>query len=191
MDCMSTTKTKALPRKLLVRYGNLRWGVIPSLLDQNQRQDLNSKFLFPKNGAVTKKKTKGFGLPEACRVGVPHPKCASTKPKLCGAAAVSELPGAKPSRQRQLVVCDHVAVLVFDPEPPGGVAGLLPAVGVDGLHRAVGILPLLVLGCVDLLLAGVEVDLLGAVPEEESRGETESSKASHWFPCRRGSLLTG
>lgn len=73
---------------------------------------------------------------------------------------------AKPSRQLQSVVNDHVAVLVFDPEPPGRVAGLLPAVGVNRLHRAVGILPLLVLAGVDLLLARVEVNLLGAVPEE-------------------------
>lgn len=79
---------------------------------------------------------------------------------------VWKLPGAKPSWLLQSVVHDHIAVLVFDPEPPGRVACLLPAVGVDGLHRAVRILPLLVLAGVDLLLARVEVNLLGAVPEE-------------------------
>lgn len=79
---------------------------------------------------------------------------------------VYKLPGAKPSWQLQSVVHDHVAVLVFDPEPPGRVAGLLPAVSVDRLHCAVGILPLLVLDGVDLLLARVKVNLLGAVPEE-------------------------
>lgn len=85
----------------------------------------------------------------------------------------SKLPKAKPSRQLHLVVHDHVAVLVFDSEPPGRVAGLLPAVGIDRLHRAVWILPLLVLSGVDLLLASVEVDLLVSVPEEESEGDTE------------------
>lgn len=98
----------------------------------------------------------------------------------CG-AAVSELPRVKPSRQWQLVVHDHISVLVFDPEPPSWVTCLLPAVGVDCFHRAVWILPLLVLSGVDLLLASVEVDLLGAVPAEESEGETESLKASHGF----------
>ena len=66
------------------------------------------------------------------------------------------------------VVEDHVAVLVFDAEPSVGVARLLPAVAVHRLHRAVGVLPPLVVGRVDLLLARVEVDLLGAVPERSS-----------------------
>lgn len=73
------------------------------------------------------------------------------------------------------VVQEDVAIFVFDPEPSGGVAGLLPAVGVDRLHGAVRILPPLVVGRVDLLLARVEMDLLGAVPE---RGSTHSHPLS-------------
>lgn len=58
----------------------------------------------------------------------------------------------------------HVAVFVFDSETSGGVARFLPAVVVHGLDGAVGVLPPLVVGRVDLPLARVEVDLLGAVP---------------------------
>lgn len=71
------------------------------------------------------------------------------------------------------VVHDDVAVSVFDPEPPRWVVGFLPAVTVDGLHRAVWILPLLVVSCVDLPLACVEKDFLRAVPERSS---------THWHP---------
>lgn len=58
----------------------------------------------------------------------------------------------------------NVAVLVFDSETSSRVARFLPAVVVHGLHSPVGVLPPLVVGSVDLPLAGVEVDLLGAVP---------------------------
>lgn len=58
----------------------------------------------------------------------------------------------------------HVAVFVFDSETSGRVARFLPAVVVHGLHCAIGVLPPLVVGGVDLLLACVEVDLLGTVP---------------------------
>lgn len=62
-------------------------------------------------------------------------------------------------------VHDDIAIFIFDPETSGGVAGLLSAVIVDCLHGAVWILPLLVFSCVDLPLACVEMDLLGAIPE--------------------------
>lgn len=58
----------------------------------------------------------------------------------------------------------NVAVFVFDSETSGRVARFLPAVVVHGLHCAIGVLPPLVVGGVDLLLACVEVDLLGTVP---------------------------
>lgn len=51
----------------------------------------------------------------------------------------------------------------------------LLAVSVDRLHGAIWILPPLVVGRVDLLLACVEKDLLGAVPE---RGSTKSHPVS-------------
>lgn len=73
------------------------------------------------------------------------------------------------------VVHDDVAIFVFDPETSVGVARLLLAVGVDRLHGAVWILPPLVVGRVDLLLACVEKDLLGAVP---GRGSTQSHPVS-------------
>lgn len=65
----------------------------------------------------------------------------------------------------------HVAVFVFDSEAPGGVARLLPAVVVHSLDGAVGVLPPLVVGRVDLPLARVEVDLLGAVPGRAFQAE--------------------
>lgn len=58
----------------------------------------------------------------------------------------------------------NVAVFVFDSETSSRVARFLPAVVVHGLHSPVGVLPPLVVGSVDLPLACVEVDLLGAVP---------------------------
>lgn len=64
-----------------------------------------------------------------------------------------------------LGIQDDVSIFVFDPEPPGGVAGFLPPICVDGLHCAIWILSPLVLCCVDLLLACVKKDLFGAVPE--------------------------
>jgi len=74
----------------------------------------------------------------------------------------------------QLIVGQHVAVLVLDAEPTCGVPGLLAAVAVHRLHRAVGVLPPLVVGRVHLLLACVELDLLGAVPTERgARGGGE------------------
>lgn len=71
------------------------------------------------------------------------------------------------------VVHDDVAIFVFDPEPSGGVARFLPAVSVDCLHGTVWILPPLVVSRVNLFLACVEMDLLGAVPE---RGSTHSDQ---------------
>lgn len=65
----------------------------------------------------------------------------------------------------------HVAVFVFDSEASGGVARFLPAVVVHGLDGAVGVLPPLVVGRVDLPLARVEVDLLGAVPGRAVQAE--------------------
>lgn len=62
------------------------------------------------------------------------------------------------------VVQDDVSVFVLDPKPPCWVASFLPAVGVNGLHCAVWILPPLVFSSVYFLLARVEVDLFGAVP---------------------------
>lgn len=58
----------------------------------------------------------------------------------------------------------HVAIFVFDPDTSGGVVSFLSAVVVNGLIGAVGVLSPLVVGGVDLPLARVEVDLLGAVP---------------------------
>ncbi len=80
----------------------------------------------------------------------------------------------------RLGVQDDVAIFVFDPEPAGGVAGFLPAVGVDRLHGAVWILPPLIVGRVDLLLACVEMDFLGAVPERE-RGRSTVSVQLRWW----------
>ena len=64
----------------------------------------------------------------------------------------------------RLVVGQDVAVLVLDAEPPGGVSGLLTSVAEHRLDGAVRILASLVVGRVHLLLACVELDLLGAVP---------------------------
>lgn len=61
-------------------------------------------------------------------------------------------------------VYHNVAVFVFDSETSGRVARFLPAIVVHGLHSTIGVLPPLVVCSVDLLLARVEVDLLGAVP---------------------------
>lgn len=85
------------------------------------------------------------------------------------------------------VVHDDVAIFVFDPEPSGGVAGFLPAVSVDRLHGAVWILPPLVVSRVDLPLACVEKDLLGAVPE---RGSTHSHPVSLHLKWRQVRLRT-
>lgn len=68
-----------------------------------------------------------------------------------------------------LIVHNDVSVFVFDPEPSRGITGFLPAVSVDRLHSTIWILPPLVVGRVDLLLACVEMDLLGAVPERGSK----------------------
>lgn len=65
-------------------------------------------------------------------------------------------------------VQDDVAVFVFDPETPGWVAGFLPAICVDRLDCTIWILSPLEVGRVDLLLARVEMDLFGAIPEGNS-----------------------
>ena len=67
------------------------------------------------------------------------------------------------------VVHNDVAIFVFDPESSVGVVCFLLAISIDRLHGAVWILPPLVVGCVDLLLACVEKDLLGAVTERGSK----------------------
>lgn len=72
-----------------------------------------------------------------------------------------------------------VAVLVFDSETSGRVAGFLPAVVVHGLHGAVGVLPPLVVSGVDLPLPRVEVDLLGTVPGRPFQIEV-GGKVAEW-----------
>lgn len=60
-----------------------------------------------------------------------------------------------------------ISLSVFYPDASCWVAGFLPAVVVDGLHRAVWILAPLEVSRVDLLLARVKVDLLDAIPEND------------------------
>lgn len=74
-------------------------------------------------------------------------------------------------RSLHSAVHHHVAVFVFDSETSGGVARFLPAVVVHGLDGAVRVLPPLVVSHVDLPLARVEVDLLGAIPGRPFQAE--------------------
>lgn len=84
----------------------------------------------------------------------------------------------------------HVAVFVLDSEASGGVARFLPAVVEHGLDGAVGVLPPLVARRVDLPLARVEVDLLGAVPGGAFQAEAGvEARAFGW--ATEAAVLTG
>lgn len=57
--------------------------------------------------------------------------------------------------------------LVFDPDPPGGILGLLAAIAVHSLGGAVWEFPPLEPGCVDFLLSIAEHDDFVSIPVEQ------------------------
>ena len=71
-------------------------------------------------------------------------------------------------KEKLLPVQDDVSSLIPNPDPPRGVLGLLVAVMVHGLGGAVGVLPPLELGCVDLPLTVAEHDGLVTIPGGEN-----------------------
>lgn len=73
-------------------------------------------------------------------------------------------------KEKLLPVQDDVSSLIPNLDPPGGVLGLLVAVMVHGLGGAIGVLPPLELGCVDLPLTVAEHDGLVTIPFHTHNG---------------------
>lgn len=72
-------------------------------------------------------------------------------------------------KEKLLPVQDDVSSLIPNLDPPGGVLGLLVAIMIHGLGGAVGVLPPLELGRVDLPLTVAEHDGLVTIPGGENK----------------------